>query len=46
MKLLRQLFDHLFSPRLLHVEPPLPCAEQRLEQLRHQADSLSRGRWV
>lgn len=45
MKLLRHLLAYV-SRRSLLPRQPLSCVEQKLEQLRHQADSFSRGHWL
>ncbi|MEQ6289841.1 hypothetical protein ACFPAG_04360 [Vogesella sp. GCM10023246] len=46
MKLLRRLVTYWSSRWTLLPDTQLSCAERTLEQLRHQAESLSRGRWL
>ncbi|WP_174872950.1 hypothetical protein [Vogesella oryzae] len=46
MKLLRRLAAYWSSRWNALPACPLSCAEQQLEKLRHQAESLSRGRWL
>ncbi len=46
MKLLHRLITYLSSRWSLLPDCQLRCAEQQLDDIRHQAERFSRGRWM